>query len=62
MRGVTGAARPRSSRQPGVRAYFVQEGVDRADQAVNPRANVRMAVVGVSRYAALIAPSRSVTK
>ena len=35
MRGVTGAARPRSSRQPGVRAYFVQEGVDRADQAVN---------------------------
>jgi hypothetical protein len=28
----------------------------------SPRANVRMAVVGVARYAALIAPSRSVTK
>jgi hypothetical protein len=63
MRGVTGAARPRSSRQPGVRAFFVQGKVSIVRiRRSTPRANVRMAVVGVSRYAALIAPSRSVTK
>jgi hypothetical protein len=44
MRGATGAARPRSSRQPGVRAFVVQgkASIVRIRRST-PWANVRMA-------------------